>query len=236
MGNWLTAREKLPSISVTVPVLVPFTRTLAPISPWFRCFSHVHAWQLSAIPVLPTTGVFKGHLGANKYGSKYTHEKETVKAGYHQVYLEDYQIDAELTATTRVGFHRYTFPKSEESHIHVDFSTFLGPSDTESGAAKKVSDREIAGYALMALFSMDGGTATAPTYEIASPIFDKITLHLEERFYPGKQFVIEAKNNSATNLYVRRATLNGQPLHQYWFYHKDLVKGGKLVLEMGPAK
>jgi len=115
-----------------------------------RCFSHVHAWQLSAIPVLPTTGAFKGHLGANKYGSKYTHEKETVKAGYHQVYLEDYQINAELTATTRVGFHRYTFPKSEHSHIHVDFSTFLGPNDTKSGYAKKINNREIAGYALMA--------------------------------------------------------------------------------------
>ena len=50
-----------------------------------RCFSHVHAWQLSAIPVLPTTGAFKGHLGSDKYGSKYTHEKETVKAGYRQV-------------------------------------------------------------------------------------------------------------------------------------------------------
>jgi len=115
-----------------------------------RCFSHVHAWQLSAIPVLPTTGEFRGHLGANIYGSKYSHEKETVKAGYHQVYLEDYRIDAELTATTRVGFHRYTFPKSEQSHIHVDFSTFLGPNDTKSGYAKKVSNREIAGYALMA--------------------------------------------------------------------------------------
>lgn len=115
-----------------------------------RCFSHVHAWQLSAIPVLPTTGDFKGHLGANKYGSSFTHEKETVKAGYHQIYLQDYQIDAELTATTRVGFHRYTFPKSEQSHVHVDFSTFLGPNDTQSGYAKKVSNREIAGYALMA--------------------------------------------------------------------------------------
>ncbi len=114
-----------------------------------RCFSHVHAWQLSAIPVLPTTGDFKGHLGSNKYGSKYTHEKETVKAGYHQVYLEDYDIDAELTATTRVGFHRYTFPEAEQSHIHVDFSTFLGPNDTDSGYAKKINNREIAGYALM---------------------------------------------------------------------------------------
>ncbi|MEM6316619.1 MAG: GH92 family glycosyl hydrolase [Bacteroidota bacterium] len=115
-----------------------------------RCFSHVHAWQLSAIPVLPTTGDFKGHLGANKYGSKYSHENENAKAGFHQVFLEDYGIDAELTATTRVGFHRYTFPESEQSHIHVDFSTFLGPSDTEKGYAKKVNSREIVGYALMA--------------------------------------------------------------------------------------
>ena len=115
-----------------------------------RCFSHVHAWQLSAIPVLPTTGDFKGHLGPSAYGSKYSHDKETVKAGYHQIYLESYGINVELTATTRVGFHRYTFPKSETSHIHVDFSTFLGPNDTESGTAKKVNNREIEGHALMA--------------------------------------------------------------------------------------
>ena len=115
-----------------------------------RCFSHIHAWQLSAIPVLPTTGDFRGHLGANIYGSKYSHDNETIKAGYHQVFLEDYGINAELTSTTRVGFHRYTFPKSKKSHIHVDFSTFLGPNDTKSGSAKKINNREIAGYALMA--------------------------------------------------------------------------------------
>ena len=115
-----------------------------------RCFSHVHAWQLSAIPVLPTTGEFRGHLGADVYGSKYSHDKETIKAGYHQVYLEDYKINAELTATTRVGFHRYTFPKSDKSHIHVDFSTFLGPNDTKSEYARKVNTKEIEGHAVMA--------------------------------------------------------------------------------------
>ncbi|MEM8890973.1 MAG: glycoside hydrolase domain-containing protein, partial [Bacteroidota bacterium] len=115
-----------------------------------RSFSHIHAWQLSGIPVLPTNGEFKGHLGAGAYGSTYSHDREEVKAGYHQIMLDSYGINAELTATNRVGFHRYTFPKSEQSHIHVDFSTFLGPSDTEKGYAKKVSDIEIEGYALMA--------------------------------------------------------------------------------------
>jgi predicted alpha-1,2-mannosidase len=114
-----------------------------------KCFSHVHCWQLSGIPVLPTTGEFKGHLGSNVYGSKFSHQKETIKAGYHKVILDAYNITAELTSTTRVGFHKYTFPKSEQSHILFDFSTFLGPSDTEKGFVKKVNNQEIEGYAIM---------------------------------------------------------------------------------------
>lgn len=114
-----------------------------------KFFSHVHAWQLSGIPVMPTTGEFKGHLGPNKYQSKYSHEKEMVFPGYHSVYLDDYQIRAELTSTIRVGFHRYTFPASDESSILLDLGTVLGPSKTKSGYAKRVSDNEIEGYALM---------------------------------------------------------------------------------------
>jgi putative alpha-1,2-mannosidase len=37
-----------------------------------KCFSHVHCWQLSGIPVMPTTGEFKGHLGSNQYGSRFS--------------------------------------------------------------------------------------------------------------------------------------------------------------------
>lgn len=114
-----------------------------------RCFSHIHAWQLSGIPVLPTTGDFKGHLGSDLYGSRYSHENETVKPGYHQVRLDDYNINAELTSTTRVGFHRYTFPKSDQSQILFDFTTSLGPSTTQKGYVKKVSNTELEGYAVM---------------------------------------------------------------------------------------
>ena len=84
----------------------------------------------------------------------------------------------------------------------------------------------------MGLFSMRGGAALEPTYDLGSPIFNKITIHLDEKYYPGNQFVIEAKNNSSENLYVKSAVLNGNALNQPFFYHKDLVKGGKLVLEM----
>ncbi|KPM47083.1 GH92 family glycosyl hydrolase [Jiulongibacter sediminis] len=114
-----------------------------------KCFSHIHAWQLSGIPVLPVSGEFKGHLGADVYGSSFSHDVEIVKPGYHKVVLDSYGITAELTSTTRVGFHQYSFPEAAESHILFDFSTFLGPTDTERGYVKKVNDTEIEGYAIM---------------------------------------------------------------------------------------
>ncbi|NND09270.1 MAG: glycoside hydrolase family 92 protein [Saprospiraceae bacterium] len=134
-----------------------------------RAFSHIHAWQLSGIPVLPTTGPFKGHLGSALYGSAYSHDNEEVRAGYHQLFLKDYQVNAELTATTRVGFHRYTFPANVESHIQVDLSTFLGPCDTKSGYVKMVSNQDVEGHALMA------GTRRRPndTYVYFVLKFDK---------------------------------------------------------------
>lgn len=113
-------------------------------------FSHIHAWQLSGIPVLPVTGAFKGHLGPEQYGSRYSHEDEVLRAGYHSVNLETYDIKAELTATTRVGFHRYTYPEGEEKYLLLDLGTMLGPSGTEKGHAVQVGQKEIAGYALMA--------------------------------------------------------------------------------------
>ncbi|MFT6190985.1 MAG: putative alpha-1,2-mannosidase [Polaribacter sp.] len=113
-------------------------------------FSHIHAWQLSGIPVLPVTGNFKGHLGAKKYGSRFSHENEVVKAGYHSVDLETYGVKVELTSTTRVGFHRYTFPNGKEKYVLLDLGTVLGPSATEKGYALQRGKNEIVGYALMA--------------------------------------------------------------------------------------
>ncbi len=83
------------------------------------------------------------------------------------------------------------------------------------------------------LFQMRGGAAIEPIYEIGSPLFDKITIQLNPEYYPGGEFVVEVKNNSSMNKYVQNAFLDGEKLNQAWFYHGDLVDGGKLVLEMG---
>jgi predicted alpha-1,2-mannosidase len=85
----------------------------------------------------------------------------------------------------------------------------------------------------MGMFEMDGGVSTKPIYELGSPLFNKITLHLDKNYYSGNDFVIEAINNSNKNRYIQSATLNGKPLNVPWFYHSELVKGGSLKLIMG---
>jgi len=86
----------------------------------------------------------------------------------------------------------------------------------------------------LGLFQTDGGCRARPIYEIGSPLFDRATIHLDPRYYPGKTFTIEARNNGPRNVYVQSATLDGKPLERPWFYQSDLADGGTLVLEMGP--
>lgn len=85
----------------------------------------------------------------------------------------------------------------------------------------------------LGLFQMDGGTSVEPIYEIGSPLFEKVTIHLGGRYERGESFTIEAKNTSKTNIYVQSAVLNGKRLNDFKFPASELLKGGSLVLEMG---
>ena len=86
----------------------------------------------------------------------------------------------------------------------------------------------------LGLFSLKGGCDADPTYDITSPVFDRITFHLDSNYYPGQTFVLETRNNSADNCYIQSAELNGHPLEHARLYHRDFVQGGKLTLNLGP--
>ena len=115
-------------------------------SPKIHCFSHVHAWQLSGVPVMPATRLEVGVPEPERYASKFNHEEETVRPGYHSVMLRDSGIRAELTSTARVGFHRYTFPDSESAHLLFYLGAELGPSEMSDTMARRSGPAEIEGY------------------------------------------------------------------------------------------
>jgi predicted alpha-1,2-mannosidase len=85
----------------------------------------------------------------------------------------------------------------------------------------------------LGLFQIDGGTSSRPIYEIGSPIFSKVKIDLGKQYGRGQSFTIEAKNTSRKNKYVQRAVLNGRELNSFWFPADELLKGGRLILEMG---
>jgi len=84
----------------------------------------------------------------------------------------------------------------------------------------------------MGLFEMNGGVTANSQLEITSPLFDRITIALDNRYYKGKFFTIEAINNSPANCYIKSATLNGVPLKEPRFPFKAIQNGGKLILIM----
>ena len=80
------------------------------------------------------------------YESAYSHNEEEANPGYYSVMLKDYIIKAELTATERVGFHRYTFPQSEEAHIIIDVTHSLTPD--RKTQVKVLNDHQVEGYVI----------------------------------------------------------------------------------------
>ena len=93
-------------------------------------FSHTHFSgtghsDLGDFLMMPTTGKVQLNPGTathpeSGYRSRFSHDTEVAKTGYYSVMLSDYNIKAELTTSSRVGFHRYTFPESDQANIILD--------------------------------------------------------------------------------------------------------------------
>ncbi len=115
-------------------------------------FGHFHEFQIGGVVVMPTVGELKTVPGTLEnpdegYRSRFDKKDEHSEPGYYSVLLKDYNIKAELTATERVGFHRYTFPESEESRLVFDIGHKQGESsDVIEAFAQLINENEIEGY------------------------------------------------------------------------------------------
>lgn len=97
-------------------------------------FSHIHAWQLSGPSVMPVVyGEQEPAAILTDYFSPFKHETEVAEPGYHRLTLDRYGIEAELTSTTRVGFHRYRFPDNSKKGLVLNLGGTLGPCDIKDG-------------------------------------------------------------------------------------------------------
>ncbi len=99
--------------------------------------------------VMPTTGKLKTERGVNGaedgYRSRFRHETEIAQAGYYAVTLDDYKVRAEMTAASRAGILRFTFPKSNESRLQIDLARRVAGTSVRQ-YVKVVDDHTIEGW------------------------------------------------------------------------------------------
>ena len=158
-------------------------------------FSHTHlsgtgVGDYGDIRLMPTVGDLILEPGFEEnplsgYRSGFSHDNEHAEAGYYQVWLADYELNVELTASERVGFHRYTFPKSDSAHIIIDL--FEGvTSDLVLDAHLKIeNDSTISGYRRTKGWAND---QRVYFYAIFSKPFKRYGIAQNDRLQPMQTF------------------------------------------------
>ncbi len=119
-------------------------------------FTHTHLsgtgiGDLNDILLLPANGKVqvvraKFENINSGYGSYFSRENEKVQPGYYQVYLDKYKVKAQLTTTERVGFHQYTYEKTDNAHILIDLGFGMGWDAPTETHFKQLSPTTFSGY------------------------------------------------------------------------------------------
>lgn len=104
--------------------------------------------DIAFMPVLGKIKTTRGELPNQESGiySYFSHNNEQVRPGYYSVHLDRFGIDVELTATKRVGFHKYHFPQSDSANIVIDLEHGIGWDSPVEGSLVLENDSVISGY------------------------------------------------------------------------------------------
>jgi predicted alpha-1,2-mannosidase len=123
-------------------------------------------------------------------------------------------------------------PYKTQQHIRQAMTTLY--NDTPSGQCGNVDCGQMSACYVFGALGFYPVNPVSGVYAIGSPLVNKAVVHLDREKYHGHTFTVIAKNNSATNLYIQSATLNGKPLQNPWITRDQIIAGGTLKLVMGP--
>ena len=140
--------------------------------------------DLGELTIMPATGELKYNAGnqdnhMSGYSSLYRKNKEFNSVGYYKVALERYNIDVELTASERVGFHRYTYPSSKKSRVIIDLGEGSADRPTET-YLKRVNDTTFQGHRFSSGWASDQREYF--TLILSKPVTDFILYDRDKKF------------------------------------------------------
>lgn len=108
-------------------------------------FCHLHGWMTVGLDVMPTTGG-RYELSKDGWQSPFSRDTEMVRPGYHNVILDKYDMQVEITSTERVGLHRYTYHRDGRADVIFSLGGKSGSATMTNGMVTAVSDTELEGY------------------------------------------------------------------------------------------
>ena len=117
-------------------------------------FANFHEFQVGGVVFAPTVGELQTVPGELEnpdggYRSRFDKKDEVAAPGYYSVLLKDYGVKAELTAMKRVGFHRYTYPKTEQANLIFDIGNKQGDSgEVKDAEVQYFEDGRVEGYVI----------------------------------------------------------------------------------------
>lgn len=128
----------------------------------------------------------------------------------------------------------FSYVKEEEWRTQKEVSRLL--KECYKAAPKGIPGNEDTGtMSTWAIFSMIGiypDCPGSPYYTITTPVFDKVTLHLDKKYYPNGDITIETDRTTPSQIYINNMTLGGKPLNRYRISHKELTEGKTLSLNL----
>lgn len=108
-------------------------------------FSQIHAWMLSGLSVMPASGATDYGKGEQHWKSKFSHESEIVRPGYHRVYLDKYGAWVEQTVTERTSLYRMTYVEDAAAAILLNLGGYLGTSTMVNAKVNQDSPTSLSG-------------------------------------------------------------------------------------------
>jgi predicted alpha-1,2-mannosidase len=203
-------------------------------------FTEANAWQYSWFVPQDVPGLI-GAMGHDRFVDRLNGAFESMARSRFNATSginQDYQINQGNETCMHVPwlFNWAGEPWLTEKWTHDTLEAYYGYSPADAYLGDEDQGQMASWFLLcaMGLYQTDGGCRTDPIYEIASPLYPRIVVHLSKKYYGGKTFTIEAHNVSPDNIYIQSATFNGKPLNQWWIRQKEVIAGGNLVLNLGP--
>ena len=175
-------------------------------------FANFHEFQIGGVVFAPTVGQLQTVPGDLKnpqsgYRSNFDKKDEIASPGYYSVLLKDYGVKAELTAAKRVGFHRYTYPKSDQSNLIFDIGNKQGESgDVKDAQVQYYEDGRVEGYVVTSPVYVNIYQKGADVRMYFSAVLNKkptrVGTFVKGKITPGKQ----KENGPGSGLYMTFST------------------------------